>query len=515
MIDQESERQLNKEDLRKLTSSLEKHHAIFYKLWEVGTPRLTDEIETACVKFDEEGYCIEFLFNRDLWDEFEDEERLFIICHECLHLILNHGKRSVGVADKDDQFKQQCLNIAMDFVINHMLTFHFNFERKKLGSFFEGLCWIDVFFDKKDTENKEYYYKVYDDSENIRYSSTLEDDSVNLNLKRKASGGTSIKLEEIKFFKHDEESGSSENYITIELGKSFEYYYKKVVEFLGDQSGEFGVNVLDVHNELPDTIVPDGEFYRDPVEDVIEEAADELYENEKKELNEVLEQDVTDEVGDGSGSAGGGAGSESGHGIYFVPVFDESPDYTWETIAENASEEVFKEVEKTSWAKKNRRFSFIDNNDLVLPNTYFKEERVRDNIKVWVFQDVSGSCSKHKDYFFNAITTIPEEKFDIRAFCFSGDCEEMDIESRKLVRCGGGTNFNPMNRKIDHLMDREGCNYPDLVFVITDGRSHDTRRFKRNCKHPERWKMFFPSSHSKRPVMDEMESYLLKNLSKK
>lgn len=505
MVLKMNDKELGKEDLRKITSSLEKHHAIFYKLWEVGTPKLTDDVETACVKFDKKGFCIEFLFNRNLWEKLDQNGKLFIICHECLHLILNHGVRGQNVGGKNS-FDQYCLNVAMDLVINHMLTAHFHFDRSELDTFFEDLCWIDKFFLKNETEDKEFCYGLEDESGKVYFSSEDEDERKNLLERGKENkrGKTCF----VNFYEKNSEIGNkTSKYLSVHPKNSFEYYYKKVKEFL-DYGERKELNILDVHSELPGKFLPEGELYRDPVEETVEEASEELYENEKKELNDVLEEDLTEEEEDqDNNSAGGG----SGHGIYFVPVYEDAPTYTWKMIANNSSETVFKEVEKTSWAKKNRRFSFIDNNELVLPNNYYKEERIRDNIKLWVFQDVSGSCSQYKDYFFNAITTIPKDKFNIRAFCFSGKCEEMDIEERKLVHCGGGTNFNPMNKKIEKLAD----DYPDLVFVITDGRSFDTNTFKRNCKYPERWKMFFSKSHSKRPLMEEMNWYFLDNLKNK
>lgn len=139
-----------------ITESLEKHHSIFYAICDLGYPVFDDTIPTACVKFDDVGKCVQFCFNPDFWDKLDEYNRAFVICHECLHVILDHGKR---ISDTDNP---QLCNYALDIVVNHTLVNKFNFIRDKILNW-NDFCWIDTLFKNPETIDKdrnfEYYYK--------------------------------------------------------------------------------------------------------------------------------------------------------------------------------------------------------------------------------------------------------------------------------------------------------------------------------------------------------------------
>lgn len=147
------------EEFVRISNSLERHHAVFYKLWNLGAPYYTDITETAFVAFDKLGDCVQFGVNKKFWDYLTDYEKEFVVCHECMHVILSHGRRinfdATGIA-----------NIAGDIVINHLLVKRFGFDRSKIRDV-DKYCWIDtVFKDKKvlntvkPDESLEYYYNL-------------------------------------------------------------------------------------------------------------------------------------------------------------------------------------------------------------------------------------------------------------------------------------------------------------------------------------------------------------------
>lgn len=149
---------ISRDEYFSLSRCLETRHALFYKMWELGVPTFTNEIPTAAVKFDDTGTNIGFIFNKDYWNGLTDYERQFIICHECLHVILEHGARGLNAEFPD------LANIAMDVVVNHVLVDSFGFEREKI-SMNEKLCWIDTVWKNTDIEVKnnecfEYYYNL-------------------------------------------------------------------------------------------------------------------------------------------------------------------------------------------------------------------------------------------------------------------------------------------------------------------------------------------------------------------
>lgn len=151
------DKKIEKEDYLELSRSLINSHVLFYKMWELGKPVFTDAIDTAAVSFDEQGEVLLFSFNPTFWDKLTIYERQFIISHECLHVILNHGLRVFHAINKD------YANIAADIVVNHMLINKFGFVRQDI-SMADSLCWVDtVFKNRTDVftdRTFEYYYNL-------------------------------------------------------------------------------------------------------------------------------------------------------------------------------------------------------------------------------------------------------------------------------------------------------------------------------------------------------------------
>jgi hypothetical protein len=148
-----------------ISLALEDHHAIFYELWHMGRPFFTDDIETAAVRFaGDSGEFVEFLFNPEYWNNLTPYERLFVISHECLHVILNHGIRTTKGKDAPR------INTALDIVVNHLLVNAFGFDRSRIRDE-DVLCWTDTTF-KDDpkmaeiptNESYEYYYQKIPES---------------------------------------------------------------------------------------------------------------------------------------------------------------------------------------------------------------------------------------------------------------------------------------------------------------------------------------------------------------
>lgn len=148
---------LNK-DFYTIIQDLSIFHNVFVTLWKMGVPSFTDSIPTACVEFNTEGKCIDFKFNPEFWNSIDEYTRAFVIAHECLHVILDHGSRSKGC-------NHQMANVALDVAVNHMLVNKFDFERYMVNDA-DKYCWTDTVFDKEkygvvpDDKNFEYYYEL-------------------------------------------------------------------------------------------------------------------------------------------------------------------------------------------------------------------------------------------------------------------------------------------------------------------------------------------------------------------
>lgn len=148
---------IDHDDYLQLANQLNLYHSVFYKFWLLGKPVFTDKINTAAVAFDKEGHCINFMVNENFWKSQTMTQKAFIICHECQHIIREHGLRSSNLKETD----KDIANIAMDLTINHNLVKYYNFNRSEIDPKSE-YCWIDTVF--KDCSNIlegesfEYYY---------------------------------------------------------------------------------------------------------------------------------------------------------------------------------------------------------------------------------------------------------------------------------------------------------------------------------------------------------------------
>lgn len=148
------------EEWRDLSLGLETHHALFYKMWEMGKPVFDETTPTAHVSFDSTGDFVTFAFNPKFWQKLDSYNKQFVIAHESLHLILNHGVRCRNTPDREAS------NVALDIVVNSSLVRDFGFDRRKIHNE-ENLCWIDTVFKSKnpkpaDDECYEYYLNLFE-----------------------------------------------------------------------------------------------------------------------------------------------------------------------------------------------------------------------------------------------------------------------------------------------------------------------------------------------------------------
>jgi len=147
---------LSFEEYQRVLNSLVYHHAVFYQFWRLVKPSYSEEIDTACVSFNQDGKCVDFLINKDFWNEIGEEKKKFVICHECMHVINSHGKR----INKKFQEHADQANCAMDVVVNESLVKYFGFDRKEIDSNKEYIWFDKLFKGQKDIlkDNSFEYY---------------------------------------------------------------------------------------------------------------------------------------------------------------------------------------------------------------------------------------------------------------------------------------------------------------------------------------------------------------------
>lgn len=419
---------LSTEEFYAMSRALEVHHTVFYSLWQMGKPCFVDDTETAYVRFNKEGNFIKFAINEEFWKKSSFTTKQFIICHEAMHVILNHGIRTL------ENFSI-IANQALDIVVNHLIIKKFGIKREDIDNW-KDLCWIDTLFkDHKEVkldQNFEYYFNL-------------------------------LKKESKKNEQGDGDNGSSGVAGGIASGKTVDDHSKS---FSPDATPCFD-NVIDKLNE-------------------------DLNPEEKESLKDMIEKHFQKNDGDGESGIGKGRGTEAGNSWKFM---DEDPKKIvkkrkWETVIKKwASKYLISATkEREQWARVNRRFTFMQNSNFFIPSEMEVEEFNDEEKKITVhfFLDTSGSCAGLAPRFWKAANSLPDDKFNVKLFCFDTRVYEVEKEKKKLYGFGG-TSFDIIEEYIQHhLKDRENKGkYPEAVFMITDGCGNDVRP-----QYPDRWHIF-------------------------
>lgn len=274
---------------------------------------------------------------------------------------------------------------------------------------------------------------------------------------------------------------------TIPNNQSFEYYYNLIKEKNLDE-GELKSND---HSNLPNNW-----------NDVIDKLNKDLNESEKDAIKPLIEKHYQPPVKQEKGTGTGG--------WTFINVeFKKSK--KWESIINNWAKKYLKrEIEsKEQWIRLNRRFSMLADN-LFLPTEMEDECDKKDKIPVFMFIDTSGSCYSFKQRFINLAASMPEDIFELRVFTFDTTTEEVDMkgaksEGRVRFYGWGGTSFSIIEQRIQKEINCTGEDYPEAVFIITDGFGGRV-----NPLIPNRWHWLLTPSNTKTYIPKESKIYDLK-----
>ncbi len=433
--DRSKRMRISRDEWFEISAGLEEHHAVFYKVWQMGRPHFTEDVETAAVQFDETGDFVWFHFNPKFWKSLDFYNKLFVISHEALHVILNHGVRISDAA----RVNRGACNAALDVVVNHSLLRNFGFERNKIINQ-EKLCWTDTVYKGRkplppDDEMYEFYYNLFE--------------------KVYGHGGQG-----------DGGDGDGDNQMGSNPGGTVDDHSM----MSGEKSGDWGKVIDKLQEGL----------------------SDEEKESLKKLVQKHFQQDKNKKQ-----STNQQAGTGTGGQWVFANIAKVKKKKKWETVIKKWSKKYLKESDKEieQWARLNRRMAMLPK-DMFLPSDMEVEEEAdeKTRIKVYFYLDTSGSCWGLKDRFFAAAMSLPTERFDIRLFCFDTTVVETTLASQKIYG-GGGTSFSILEAHIQKEI-QQGVNgntkYPEAVFVITDGYGDRVSPEK-----PEKWYWFLTAGGSR------------------
>lgn len=364
---------MSSNEWRNICLELQDFHAVFYKIWEIGKPYFSTETETACVNFDKEGKYINFVFNPEFWQKCTKYKKMFVICHESLHILLNHGYRF-----KDAEY-HKLANYAMDVAINHALISRFGFDRNSIEGQ-EKYCWVDTVFPNEkyqgfpmpDDETAEFYYSQLI-KKNKKQSSKENKSGSEGNPKQSPESGNEPETLDAHDFLKDSNNNISK--ITKALNSSLSNEEKQ--DFLnkvkGHQCGKkAGVDVGGISFDI------------EPSNNQIKRKWESVITNWTKKY--LKESEVNKEQW---------ARKHRRHQFLDSSLFLPSD---------------------------------MDVEDI---------SSVKDKIDVYFFLDTSGSCIGYKERFFNAAKTLNPKKFNVNLFCFDTKVFETDIKSNRVYGGGG------------------------------------------------------------------------------
>lgn len=443
--------QFSTEEYFSLSRALELHHAVFYTMWSLGRPMFVEDTDTAYIRFDERGESIIFGINKKFWDSCSQRKKEFIICHECMHVILHHGFRSLNLKNR---LEYAIANQCMDIVVNHSLTNSFGFKREEIEGH-EDLCWVDTVFPSE--EKKETIELVDTDNKPIEIESTTTTPS--------------------KVFKNE----------------CFEYYYNMLKKEIPPNFGS--TKILEDHSGMgsgmPGQSDGESKYRGDKKSDSGGGIPDNNEDQTESGMNAIqgkLSDKLTDEEKETlSESVGQAAGTEAGNLVLLAAKVPVVKKRKWETVIRRWANKFIKQGFKDheQWARTNRRFVLVDK-QLIIPTEMEidSSEEDKKRIKVYFFLDTSGSCIGLKDRFWKAAMSLPEKTFDMELYCFDTRVYKVNAQDRKLYGFGG-TSFSILENYIRADMIKRKTQYPKAVFVITDGYGDHI-----HPQYPERWHWF-------------------------
>lgn len=448
--------EISDDEFRQISLDLDQYHAIFHKFWQIGKPIFTRSIPTACIRWDTDFHVACFEFNPDFWKSLDHYNRLWVIVHEMLHAILNHGIRM------KDSKRKELVNTALDVVVNHMTVDRFAFDRSRIQNA-DNYCWVDtVFKDKTDKKIRE--------NQHVEYY-----------LRNLIEIYPEIKIPFNSGENGEQSSGDGES---------------------GENSESIpGTQTVDEHGKMADS---------DDFKEVFEEINSSMTNEEKKSIKDIIEKHYETDGDNNSKQNGSGRGI-SGTGVWtFMNVKNVQKKRKWETViydwCRKRVRPDIKGIER--WGRVHRRLTAFKSKKLRLPcemdvDTFVGKEY---KLNLLFFLDVSGTCSHLAKRFFKAALSLPEDRFETELFAFNTAVQSVDKKTQRMS-VGGGTSFHIIEAAIQKWKkEKNNDRYPDAVFIITDGKGNSI-----NPEKPERIYWFLTESNSKSFIPSKSHTFELKD----
>lgn len=168
---------LNDEEYLHLLGQMALHHSVFYAMARRTAIFVSDDMPTAAIYFTDDGTdYVKIVVGTKLWESANDSLKVFIIIHEYLHLLYEHGLRGLAL-QSNYPGENRRINVAMDICINEDAVNHYNVIREDVDPE-DAYCWFNKYFPMGRYDSSrgfEYYFKLLEGNENLDSGDTVDD----------------------------------------------------------------------------------------------------------------------------------------------------------------------------------------------------------------------------------------------------------------------------------------------------------------------------------------------------
>ena len=411
MSKKETYENLSYEEVSQISKNLIQHHGVFYKFWQLVRPKYVSSkaYPTACVVFNKENECIDFLINKKFWNKISETQRAFVVSHECLHVMLEHGKRACSNMAK---LNPSMVNACLDIPINETLVKYFDFSRKTVDPK-SKFCWADTVFEKGTPKDKSYEF----------YFNKFKNDPETKEISLCGMGSGKSGDDELESSSHENLNSFNEN--------GSEQQIEDLIDSLSEEQKESLKDIAERFNKSQNSKDPSDQKIAGEGSDNLMKIIGKIKAKPKKKWETVIRkwsQKITKQTKD---------------------------ELNW--IIKN---------------RRNNLLSYNDL-FLPSDMEQDMRRSSGDKIDVWMFLDTSGSCIDLAPRFWKAAKSLPKEKFNVKYHCFDTEVFELNEEDVKDGKLYGfkGTSFVALERFIQKTITKEKKRYSNIgaVFVITDG----------------------------------------------
>lgn len=364
---------LSNEEMRKMALRLETYDAVFSQLWQLGVPELTEEVATAAVIFDPLGEKLQWKINPKFWEKQSDVKKDFIVCHEMMHVILEHGRRAKDALALN--IEQQIINVTMDVVINEMLINRFGFSRSVIDPK-KIYCWLDTVFKNPKNRIPNKNFEFY------------------LNLMKKY-----VKFK-IVILQSNCKGTSDTGGVVTNKG-----------------------TIMDDHSKLPTG---------DTASKIAERIGSRLSNEEKDNFCRKIKDDDPNVTGINAGNKAGSFSKTMEK--MKVKVKKRKWEALIKKCLKNCLSDGPEETWITDF---NRRIQVIGKSKMIIPTEINGEGHDRNKVSAYFFLDTSGSCTGLASRFWKLAMSVPKDRFDLKLRCFDTRVYAVNEKDKKLYGFGG------------------------------------------------------------------------------